>query len=311
MTALYNSYRPTTWDEVIGQDAVVKSLRGAVQRKSSQCYVLSGPSGLGKTTLARIASKELGCDDIGRSEIDAATYTGVDDMRQIQSIVQFRSLGSGVRSVIIDEAHNLSKNAWDSLLKTTEEPPPDVYWFFCTTNPAKLPKTIITRSMHLQLREIDKNELTALVEDVAKQEGIKLPDAIRQLVVAKADGSARQALVNLDACRDIKDRAEAAEVLQSIEDSDESLNLLRMLAKGGATWVDAMRCLKDLNGANPESIRIQAMNYFAAAARNARNDRDACYFLAMMDAFAVSYANFEAQAQLLRSIGLCIFRDDE
>lgn len=307
MTALFNIYRPATWDDVCGQDAAVKSLRGEIERKSSQCFLLSGSSGLGKTTLARIAANELGCETLGLSEIDAATHTGIDEMREVQSVTHFRPLDGGIRATIIDECHNLSKQAWDSLLKITEEPPPDVYWFFCTTRPNKVPKTIVTRSLHLTLKEIDRDTLTDLVERVAEAEGIDLPDVIRQLIVSKADGSARQALVNLAACRDITDRSEAVEVLQSVEDMSEAIELIRLLAKGDASWSDAMKHLKALKDTNPESIRIQAVNYFAAAASNARNEKDTLYFLSMIEAFADSYNNYDGKARLIRSIGRCIF----
>jgi DNA polymerase III gamma/tau subunit len=280
-------------------------MESAIEHESSQCYLLSGPSGCGKTTMARIAANEFGA---ARIEVDAATYTGVDDMRKIQEMTQYQPLtGEGGKAIIIDECHKLSSSAWDSILKATEEPPKGVYWFFCTTNPAKMPKTMLTRCLHLKLNLIDNNILTDLVEFVASEESIELPDAVRQLVVARAEGSARQALVNLAACRDIKDRAQAAEALQAVEETPEALDLLRMLAKGQSSWPEAMEKLNALNGANPESIRIQAVNYFAKAARNARSDNQAMYFLDMVEAFSASYANFEAEAQLLQSIGRCIF----
>jgi DNA polymerase III gamma/tau subunit len=307
MTTLHTSYRPAEFRDVLGQDAAVKVMESAVEHRDFQCFLLSGPSGVGKTTLARITARAF---NTALTEVDAATYTGVEDMRKIQEMTQYRPLtGEDGKAVIIDEAHRLSPQAWDSILKATEEPPEGVYWFFCTTNPIKMPKTMQTRCLHLQLKPLDKNDLTDLVEYVAAEEGIELPDAIRQLVVARAEGSARQALVNLAACRDIKDRTEAAEVLQAVEEQEETIDLLRLLARGNAQWGAAMGLLEKLDSANPESIRIQAVNYFAAAAQNAKNDQKARFFLGLMEQFSASYANYEAKAQLLRSIGHCIFWD--
>lgn len=310
MTALHDTYRPNAWDQVYGQQAIVNALRSAVENKSSQAFLLSGPSGVGKTTLARIAAFELGCDEQGVTEIDGATYNGIDQMREIQGMIQYKPFGqSPTRAVIIDECHGLSGQAWKSLLKAIEEPPPDVYWFFCTTEPGKLDKTVHTRCIHLQLKEIGKDELTDLVEAVAGEEKIKLPPEIRQIIVSKADGSARQALVNLAACREISSRTEAAELLQDISDAEEAVELLRLLSKGSATWSDAMRVLHKINGAKPEEVRIQAANWFAKCAKGAKSEREARFFLQMLENFSTAYHNATGQAQLLRSIGLCVFPD--
>jgi DNA polymerase-3 subunit gamma/tau len=146
-TSLATKYRPETWEEVVGQDAVVKSMKVVVTKKSSKCFLLSGPSGCGKTTLARIAARSLGIKGGGAlREIDAASKTGVDDMRQVCVDLGYKVLGGGSRGLIVDECHQLSKAAWNSLLKITEEPPPDTYWFFCTTEPSKVPVTIKRRS---------------------------------------------------------------------------------------------------------------------------------------------------------------------
>jgi DNA polymerase III gamma/tau subunit len=307
--SLITQYRPQKFDEVYGQDAVVNSLASAVENKSSQCFLLSGPSGCGKTTLARIAAHELGCDDLGIEEIDAATHTGVEDMREVQSRVQFRPFGtSPVRAIIVDEAHSLSGKAWESLLKITEEPPEDVYWFFCTTQPDKIIKTIQTRCVHLRLKELGKNTLTDLINGIAEAEGIKLIADVRQVIIARAEGSARQALVNLATCRDAASREEAAELLQEVQQSD-AIALLRLLQGGNATWASAMKIIDQMNGANPEGVRIQAVNYFAKCAKGAKSDREAAFFLQLLENFKGVYSASEGNAQLLSSIGLCIFHE--
>jgi DNA polymerase-3 subunit gamma/tau len=131
---LITKYRPRTLADVIGQDNVVRSLQSIGKKKDTQVFLFSGPSGCGKTTLSRILAKMYGVEDNSVLEIDAASRTGVDDMRQLQEIVQYRPFGdSGKRAIILDECHRLSKNAWDSLLKVLEDPPAHIVWCFCTT----------------------------------------------------------------------------------------------------------------------------------------------------------------------------------
>src|SRR5882762_2091814 len=114
---LHTKYRPIVFDDVIGQDVAVKALRGALKSNASQTYLLHGPSGTGKTTLARIAATEVGARDKDIIEIDAATYTGIDDMRVVTSGLMYRPLGGNTKAIIIDEAHALSRQSWQSMLK--------------------------------------------------------------------------------------------------------------------------------------------------------------------------------------------------
>jgi DNA polymerase-3 subunit gamma/tau len=306
--ALITKYRPQEFDEIYGQDAVVESLKAAIENQSAQCFLFSGPSGCGKTTLARIAARKLGCAEPFR-EIDGATKNGIDEMREVQSVVHFRPLNGEGQAVILDECHRLTGNAWDSLLKVTEEPPPNVYWFFCTTQPNKINKTIVTRCLHLPFKSLSKELLSYFVDAIAEAEGIRLRPDVRQIIISKADGSPRQALTNLNVCRSAQDRATAAELLNNLDDNKEAIELMRLLSsKAQPEWKDIMQVLNNMNGVNPEAVRIQALNYFGACAKGAKTDNDAAFYLQLMENFTQSYASYEANAMLLRSIGLCIFR---
>src|SRR5277367_6751574 len=146
MNDLTKKYRPSTFEEVIGQDVVTASLKRMIvsDKKLPPCILFTGPSGIGKTTLARICAKEAGCLDANIIEINAAKQTGIDDMREVTDLSGFMVLG-GARVFIIDEAHGLSKQAFDSLLKFLEEPSKNTSWILCSTNPTKIPKSIKTR----------------------------------------------------------------------------------------------------------------------------------------------------------------------
>src|SRR5712671_4555438 len=124
---LYRKYRPRRWEDVIGQRAAVKSLKSLLDGKRAQTFLLQGPSGVGKTTLARIAARHLDCRGMGLIEVAAAVFTGVDSMRELQDGMQYKAFGENkTKAAIIDECQKLSSSAWDSLLKICEEPPEHV-----------------------------------------------------------------------------------------------------------------------------------------------------------------------------------------
>lgn len=306
--SLYNKYRPKQLSEIIGQDAVVESLEEVITRGETQSFLFTGPAGTGKTTLARIVARKMGCKLQDRLEIDGATFTGIDDMRKVQDIIRYRPFGAGERRAVIgDEVHRLSQQAWDSLLKSVEEPPKHVVWLFCTTNPDKVPRTIHTRCATFKLKEIPDNELTDLVDKIAKQEGIKLPEQIRGLIVREAKGSARQALVNLEVCRKVTDRAKAVELLRTAIDSAETIDLCRFIVDGKGSWKKAMGLVKGLDGTNPEGIRIVVCNYLGTALENSTTEQSTTHLLTLLENFSTPFNQSEGKAPLLLAIGRCLY----
>ena len=308
---LYARYRPATLKEVVGQDAAVRSLRGLIERGESRAFLFTGPSGTGKTTLARIAADMLGCNAMGVLELDAATHTGIDAMREVQDVIRYRPLGGApARAVVIDEAHSISRQAWQSLLKVIEEPPPGVSWFFCTTEPSKVPQTIKTRCSSIALKLVPPAALEKLLDRVCSAEAVELASGVGGIVVREAAGSPRQLLVNLSMCRDARDRKEAAEILRTVVESDPIRKLCQLMVKGGS-WTKAVAVLKDLEGTAPESARIAVCNYMAAALMGSKSDRDACFFLSILEEFAEPYQASNHLAPLILSVGRVMFADQE
>ena len=252
----------------------------------------------------------LGCRAQDILEIDAATHTGIDSMRAVQEIIQYRPFGkSKFRAVIIDECHAVSKQAWMSMLKSIEEPPAHVAWFLCTTDPAKVPQTIKTRCSALALRLVPDPEMRKLCARVADAEGIKLLPEVRDAVIREAEGSPRQMLVNLALCRDAKSRKEASALLRAALESDAVVDLCKFLMQRGS-WSAAAALLDKLVDEPPESVRIAVCNYLGGALRRARSDKDACALLALLEPFAEPFAAGSDRAMLAMAVGRALYSGD-
>jgi len=301
---LINKYRPTSFDDVIGHDSVVRSIKAALDGKRGRSFILGGPSGVGKTTLARIIAKHVGAKAFDIVEIDGATHTGIDAMRGITERLQYKSFGGGARAVIVDEAHSISKPAVRSLLKAIEEPPDGVYWLLCTTEPASIPKEIRTRCLSYDLKPVPDEDILALLMGVTKAEGLPIANSDEALtvLVEAADGSPRQALSFLAECGHTKDLSEIRILIkQAAVASKEAIDLCRLLIKG-ASWKELTACIAKLDG-QPESVRIIVLRYMSSVALKEGKPGRA---LAIMDAFAQPFQDREGTAPLILACGgLC------
>jgi len=198
MQALYSKYRPQNFDEVIGQDHISVPLKKAVSdNKFSHAFLFSGTRGTGKTSVARILSREIGTDSNDLYEIDAASHTGVDDMREILESVETLPLSSEYKVYILDEVHMLSKSAFNALLKTLEEPPHHAIFILATTEPDKVPETIRSRCEVYTFREPNELILKEVVENISKKEKVKLDKGVSELVAKLGNGSFRDTLSHL------------------------------------------------------------------------------------------------------------------
>ncbi|MDH5563284.1 MAG: DNA polymerase III subunit gamma/tau [Nitrospirota bacterium] len=213
-------YRPTTFEEVMGQTHVVQTLTNAITRQRvAHAYVFSGMRGVGKTTVARILAKSLNCEkgptsqpcgtcpscvEITRGnsvdviEIDGASNTGVDDVRELRENVKFAPFHGSYRVYIIDEVHMLSNSAFNALLKILEEPPSHAVFIFATTEVHKIPATILSRCQHFTFRRISRLEIISQLRHVATQTGVTVEDRSLSVLARTSEGSMRDALSLLD-----------------------------------------------------------------------------------------------------------------
>ena len=255
-------YRPKTFEEVAGQQHVTRTLQNALKTgRISQAYLFAGPRGVGKTTTARILAKGLNCEkgvtphpcnrceicreiDEGKSldviEIDGASNRGIEEIRSLREKIRFTPAKARYKVYIIDEVHMLTTEAFNALLKTLEEPPPHVIFIFATTEPRKIPETVISRTQRFDFRPLSKKEIVERLKFVAEREGIEVhPDAL--LRIAKyADGSLRDGLALLEQLYVFSDgpiKVEDVNQVLGIIDEEIFIKIIEAALKGDAKSV--------------------------------------------------------------------------
>ena len=197
--SLYRAYRPSSFKEVIGQDQVVGPLEDQIASgKVGHAYLFAGSRGLGKTSIARIFARALKTDERDIVELDAASNNGVDEVRALNESVHTLPYNSERKVYILDEAHMLSKSAWNAFLKTLEEPPAHVVIVLATTELEKVPETVRSRCQVFQFKKPTRTGLAKLVLDVGKKEGYAIEPAAADLIGMLGDGSYRDALSVLE-----------------------------------------------------------------------------------------------------------------
>jgi len=274
---LARKYRPNSFDEVIGQDHVVQVIKNSIeQERVHQAFLFSGTRGVGKTTIARLLAKCLNCmssdsptsqpcnkcessisiqegKSIDFLEIDAASRTGVEHMRELLSSVHTSPSVSRFKIFLIDEVHMLSKGSFNALLKTLEEPPSHVIFLMATTDPEKVPKTVISRCLQLNLKTVSRNNLQEHFRKICEKEGINSDDESLSLVAKSAEGSVRDGLTLLDqAIAHGNGKLVADDVKKLLGTIDDSLiyELLDSITDGRKE--DAFKTLNNIEKLNPD-----------------------------------------------------------
>ena len=277
-------YRPSKFSELIGQDLMSKTIQNAIQMKRvANAYLLTGVRGVGKTTTARIIAKSLNCTSINENneefqepcgkcencvaisesrsvdvfEMDAASRTGISDIRELIEGVQYAPVSSKYKIYIIDEVHMLSTAAFNGLLKTLEEPPAHVKFIFATTEVRKIPTTILSRCQRYDLKRVEPPELIIFLTEICKKEGVSIEEGALKIISRAADGSVRDGLSILDQSisytqgniseKDIKE-------MIGLNDPTEVLGLLNYLISG-----ETLKAIEKINnlyehGADPSLI---------------------------------------------------------
>ncbi|MDE2030557.1 MAG: DNA polymerase III subunit gamma/tau, partial [Alphaproteobacteria bacterium] len=316
---LARKYRPTTFEELIGQEAMIRTLSNAIQTgRLPHAWMLTGVRGIGKTTTARIIARALNCTgpdgnkkegggptihpcgqcdacrtimedrNVDVLEMDAASRTGVDDIRDIVEGVRYGPVSSRYKIYILDEVHMLSKNAFNALLKTLEEPPPHTKFIFATTEIRKVPVTVLSRCQRFDLRRIDSDILAAHFAKVAEKENATADAEAVKMIAHAADGSVRDGLSLLDqaiargngtiTAADVKDMLGLSDRGQSIAlcrdllrgKIEPALDTFTVMQQGGS---DALQILQDMCDLVHLLTRAQVIPDLAADEAIAEYDR--------------------------------------
>jgi DNA polymerase-3 subunit gamma/tau len=262
MTAeLYKKHRPKSLDDVVGHHTVTNMLKGMLEEeKVPHAILLSGPSGVGKTTIARILKIEINCGAADFKELNCADFRGIDMVRDIRSYMNLVPVSGDCRVWLIDEAHQMSSPAQNAFLKILEDTPQHVYFMLCTTEPEKLIKTVRNRCTNIQLKAISNKDIEALIKKVLKKEDITLESNVISKTVELSEGSARKSLVFLNQIIHLESEEEQLETLQNVSVEGQAIEIARALINPRTKWDEMAAILKSIDE-DPEGIRRMILSY--------------------------------------------------
>jgi DNA polymerase-3 subunit gamma/tau len=266
MTELYKKYRPRKLEQVIGQESAVRSLIKLMAKGAKgdipHALLLTGPSGVGKTTIARILKKVLECGNADFQEVNSSDDRGVESIRLIRRRMNLAPIEGACRIWVLDEAHKLTNDAQNAVLKMLEDTPGHVYFILLTTDSTKLIKAIHTRCTEVRLVSLSEKALTDLLLDVVAAEDLQVSNDVIQGIVECSEGSARKALVILGQIAGLEGDAEQMRGVQaSSVNKSAAIDLARALINPKAQWAPVATILKDLKDEDPEGLRYLVLGY--------------------------------------------------
>lgn len=274
---LYLKYRPTSLDQVIGNEEVLQYLSTVLANKKNtpHVFLFHGPTGCGKTTLARILAGEFGASGDDVREINTADFRGIDSVREIIKTSKYSAITSGgSRAWIIDEAHKMTNDAQNALLKLLEDAPEHAYFLICTTEPEKLISTVKGRCIDLAVKLLNDVQMQKLLKHVVRAEGKKLQPVIYEQIIQDSFGHPRNALQILDRVLLVPEEQQLEMAKTSATKASESILLCRALIEKTA-WKKVATILQGLKDQDPESIRRQVLGYCQSILLKGEHDKAA------------------------------------
>ena len=290
---LASEFRPTSLDDVYGQDPIIASL---TRDDLPHAMLFYGPSGVGKTTVARIISNTLGSSLT--AEVDAASHAGIDSVRDLVKPMHYKTIDGKPRVLILDECHRLSKQAWDVLLKPLEDAPDNCYFILCTTELVKVPKTIKTRCHMYAFQPVGDSDMKELLDSV----GDKCSNEVVDVIISESFGSPRQALTYLSMVEGVDDNEALAVMGTAHGDNPEVIDFCRALMSN-VSFAQLVGILGKFEGIEAESVRIVVCNYFASVVIKSNGKGNKVnYAMQVLDAFSQPCNPSEKWAPILLSL---------
>lgn len=273
--SLYNKYRPLELSEFFGNESIVAKVESVLSRPQQEiphAWLFTGPPGCGKTSLARVIAKRLGCSDFDMQEIDIGDLRGIDSVRDIRRQMSLAPLQGSCRVWILDEAGRQTSDAQAALLKSLEDTPSHVYFMLATTDPQKLLKAILSRCMEFQVGPLQEDHLVRLLRTVVRKEGKQVPVDILKSIALNSLGHPRNALVLLDSVIDLSPDQRQKAIEREAAQQSQVIDLCRSLIKG-TKWKEVLKILNGLKGEDPESTRRAILGYCSSVLLSEDNPR--------------------------------------
>lgn len=278
---LYRKYRPSNFDEIIGNESAIKSLKKEL-KNGSHVFLFTGPAGCGKTTLARIVAKEVGAGDLSIREINSAENRGIDTAREILQQMNFMPTDGNASVWILDEMHMITSAGQNALLKALEEVPESVYFLLCTTDPQKLIAPLKTRCSVVNVKPLNDEEMKILLKRVVKSEERKMGSEVYEKIIELANGGSRKALKLLAKVLYLDSNEERLESLKSedVSEDKDAIELCRALL-GKTNFNSCMKLVGTIDVSEPERVRMLVLSYMNSVLTKGFNEKAA----AAMQAF--------------------------
>ena len=281
--SLYRKYRPGEFGKVVGNQDMVEYLERAIKEDSPHVFLLHGPTGCGKTTIARIIADQLGASGIDLDEINTANFRGIDTAREIIKQSRYTPMGKA-RVWIIDECHKLTTDAQNALLKLFEDTPEKAFFILCTTEPNKVLPTIKGRCIQLEVKLLNDGEMFRLLKSIVKAEGEKLKKIVYEEIIRVSFGLPRNAIQILERILNHPAKKRMQLVEAAAAELSESIELCRALMQN-EPWKKVSTILKGLKEKDPESIRRHVLVYFQSVLLGRANDKAAFVIEEFQDPF--------------------------
>lgn len=268
---LYRKYRPSSFDEVVGNETTIKTIKKELEN-GSHTFLLTGNAGCGKTTLARIMAKELGAGEMSINEINSAENRGIDTAREVMEQMRYSPSDGSSLVWIFDECHQWLAPVQNAFLKALEDTPSHCYFFLCTTDPQKLIAPLKSRCSIIKVSSLNENEMVYLLKRTARSEKIKVSEKVLERIVDIADGGARTALKLLSKVLFLDNDEERLEALKNVQDNDspQIIELCKALLQPQVKWQTLSKILKNGNFSDAERCRQSVIGYMNSVLLNGK-----------------------------------------